>query len=77
MNFHSDKKEILPIENIGSEDNSLDVLLTNLLMFFDYYDVSVTKEELLERIHFEKLYEKILWMINFFISWFTNYEYSI
>ena len=58
VNFHSDKKEILPIENIGSEDNSLDVLLTNLLMFFDYYDVSVTKEELLERIHFEKLYEK-------------------
>lgn len=58
VNFHSDKKEILPIENIGSEDNSLDVLLTNLLTFFNYYDVSVTKEDLLERIHFEKLYEK-------------------
>lgn len=58
VNFHSDKKEILPIENIGSEENSLDVLLANLLMFFNYYDVSVTKEELLERIHFEKLYEK-------------------
>ena len=58
VNFHSDKKEILPIENIGAEDNSLDVLLTNLLTFFNYYDVSVTKEDLLERIHFEKLYEK-------------------
>ena len=53
VNFHSDKKEILPIENIGAEDNSLDVLLTNLLTFFNYYDVSVTKEDLLERIHLE------------------------
>ena len=56
--FYSDNKEILPIENISSDDDFLEVLKANMLMFFKYFNVAVTKEEINDYIKIIELSEK-------------------
>jgi len=57
VNFYSDKKEVLDIQNLGSSDDYFDVLITNIVMFLNYHKVSITKEEITEYFKITSLKE--------------------
>lgn len=54
-NFYSDKKEILSIENIESKNDFIEKLNSNIMMFLDYYNISITAEEINKLINFTEL----------------------